>query len=149
MKYFSMVEFGSDLYILPGKVDNYALSSFNPLLEVLATLETSEKVLVHCTYSALGSDEPGDRDLKESEIDDVVEQFDDLLSSNEIKLLEEYDYELEGVLDEPFEKFYELKGEDLETYLKTKKEFLDAQEELRRTLEEVSNGQNIEQGVEQ
>ena len=143
MKYFSMVEFGSDLYILPGKVDNYALSSFNPLLEVLATLETSEKVLVHCTYSALGSDEPGDRDLKESEIDDVVEQFDDLLSSNEIKLLEEYDYELEGVLDEPFEKFYELKGEDLETYLKTKKEFLDAQEELRRTLEEVSNGQNI------
>lgn len=134
MKYFSIVEFGDDLYVMSGKVDNYSLSDFNPLLELLATMETSETVFVHCSYAAL-QDTEEDRDLLEDEIEQLIEGFETLMADEKITFLEFYDYELQGVLEMPFEDYYELEGEDREKFLQAKKEFLESQAALKASLE--------------
>lgn len=134
MKYFSIVEFGDDLYVMSGKVDNYSLSEFNPLLELLATMETSEMVFVHCSYAAL-QDDDADRDLLETEIEHLINDFESLMSEEKITFIEFYDYELNGVLEKPFEDYYELEGEDRENFLRAKQAFIESQKALKASLE--------------
>ena len=143
MKYFSVIEFGEEMFVAPGKVDNLYLSKFDPLLELLTTLETSEEVLVHCSYGLLQA-EGADTDIPEDEIGDLIDNFGAIVAEKKIEFLETYNYELEGVLEEPFEDIYQLEGKEREEFLATKKAFFESQAALRAALaEEEAAAENI------
>lgn len=135
MKRFSVVDFEGEVYVLPGKVDKYALESFDPVKDQLEGLETSEILKVFYTIYWLNDGSDTNSDLAEADIDEVTDMLGDLLQQEgALTVTATGKIELNGVLTQPFEDAYGLVGEERERYLASKKA---AQEEIAQLTAEM------------
>lgn len=136
MKRFSIIEFGSEVNLACGIADKYVLQEYQPLLDMLAALETSEEVLVKITVCWVADDATTDRDLEPEELDDLLARFVEFKEADAIVVDSKYYYRLHGVLTEPFEDYYRLEGKEREEYLALKKEWETSRELMKQALKD-------------
>lgn len=134
MKRFSIVEIQGKVTLFCGVVDNYTLSEYKPLLDLLSTLEVSEVVRVNYSICLVDDSSGNDRDLNSSELEWLEEHFKEYADKGLVQVIEQGYFEEHGVLDKPFEDFYGLEGEDRKKYLDAKAEFKKTQQKLAEAL---------------
>lgn len=146
-KRFSVIDFEGSVYVLPGKVDQYALESFAPVQEERELLETSEMLKVFYTIYWWNDGSTADADLDEDSAEEVADILGDLLDTEgALRVVSTGKIELPGVLDKPFEDYYELTGAERENYLASKRE---AQEEHDRLVAQFKADGMTDEEIEQ
>ena len=116
---FSTVEFNDAVYVFPGKVDTQVLANFEPLIQTLCTMEKTESlyVWVSALWAPNIDNDESNRDLYESEVDDIVASLAEMIEADQLSTEEEVYYKFYGILEQPFEDAYALEGTEREEYL--------------------------------
>ncbi len=141
MKRFSTVDFEGELYILPGKADEYTLKDFDILLDRLMEYDSTETLAVYVDVYMLndGEDAFNGDVMDEAELADIDENFGDYLDDGLIEKVESYKYNVPGALPQPAEDYYHLEGAERAKFLANKR----AMKEERARLESEMRAQGF------
>lgn len=120
MKRFSVIDFEDEVFVLPGKVDKFMLEDFAPVTDARESLETDEVLKVFYTVYNLDDGVAGGSDATSEDVDDIAANLNDYIAAGKVETLSEGKIELNGLLPEPFEDYYELEGAEREEYLAAK-----------------------------
>ena len=136
MKRFSTVDFEGEVYVLPGKADQYALDSLDVLTDRRMNYESNETIDVYVdTYYLNDGDDTFTGDLyDEDDLKDLDANFIDYLNDGLLKKVDSTKYALPGLLTKPFVEYYELSEADAKEYLAAKAAMLAERERLRQDM---------------
>lgn len=132
MKRFSTVDFEGELYIFPGKADEYTLKDFNILQDRLMEYDSTETLNVYIdVYHFNDGEDSFNGDISDEDtLADIDENFSDYFDEGLLIKVSSQKYELPGALPMPAEDYYGLEGEERETFIANKKAIKDAREAI-------------------
>lgn len=150
-QYFSTLDIADSRFYIPGRADEETLANFEPLQEWLMQFTTEEPVYFWLTPSMyISGDEGDDVDMPVDRFAAFLELLPALENAGLILYGEPVRFEMNGVLDKPFEDFYELTGEARAEYLEVRAErkrleqvYLDAMRAQGASEEEIKDGYNV------